>query len=222
MATDPVFPKKKSDKNRSGTPALHIGAWGINGNFLKITRDSYVQKPETLEAMDAFLGAFKKYVAPRIRQTLNQHNPEQARTVERCAEHVRRLVNFREALDFNGACLCIAIKQGSSELIHVDFNDHERFLTCVLPVGDAVGAHVFLPQLNQRFAVERGSMFAFKAKRLAHCTSPPTSGERIVLTCFTDYATAKRVENLRKREETNRLLRRSVRSGPKRRQSYRV
>lgn len=98
----------------------------------------------------------------------------------------------RPNLDFDGTFFTVAVKEGSSEVVHIDFNDDCKNVAFVVPFGDFTGADLCIPQLNTRVPILPGQMAAFNAKLLAHCSSPILGGRRIILTLFTDYITLKR------------------------------
>lgn len=112
------------------------------------------------------------------------------------AHKLRKEYGQRPQLDFGGAFFTVAVKEGSSERVHIDFNDDVKNVAFVVPFGDFMGADLCLPQLNTRIPISPGQAIAFDAKLLAHCSSPITSGRRIILTLFTDYITLKRYGNL--------------------------
>jgi hypothetical protein len=90
-------------------------------------------------------------------------------------------------LDFDGAFFAIAVKEGVSEMIHVDFNDGKKTITWVWPVGDwDEGADFVAPQLGVRVPVRAGQMIGIMAGTMAHFITPIKSGRRVIFTCFTD------------------------------------
>lgn len=92
----------------------------------------------------------------------------------------------RPALDFGGSFFIVAVKEGSSEILHIDFNDDPNCVSWVILLGDWTGGEFCLPQLGVRIPVRPGQALAVMTKILVHCTTPITSGRRIILTLFTD------------------------------------
>jgi hypothetical protein len=80
----------------------------------------------------------------------------------------------------------VAIKEGSSEILHLDFNDDEHSVSWVVPVGDWTGGEFCLPQLGVKIPVRPGQVLAVMTKTLVHCTAPITSGRRLIMTLFSD------------------------------------
>jgi hypothetical protein len=80
---------------------------------------------------------------------------------------------------------CVAIKAGSSERIHLDYND-DKVMCWVFTLGEVEGSYLCIPQFGLKFKVRNCSAIGFFAARLAHFTTPPTKGQRVCLTCFTD------------------------------------
>lgn len=94
-------------------------------------------------------------------------------------------VTAREALDFLGPFFTVAVKEGSSEIIHVDVNDDKAIRTYIFCVGDWEGGELVLPQLGIKIPIHPGQVLAVMSDTLAHC-SAPLKGRRIVFTCFSD------------------------------------
>lgn len=91
-----------------------------------------------------------------------------------------------KSVDFGGAFFTLAMKEGSSERLHIDFNDHPHSLTWLVPFGDWTGRDFVVPQLGEVVPVRPGQMLGVMTRILLHCGTPITSGRRLVLTCFTD------------------------------------
>ena len=88
---------------------------------------------------------------------------------------------------FQGAFATVAIKDGASEIFHLDFNDKEGVWAFVFGVGDwSEGGDICLPQVGYRFAMKEGDVFAFPAKTFLHCATPVKKGTRYVFTLFMD------------------------------------
>ncbi|KJA16317.1 hypothetical protein HYPSUDRAFT_71417 [Hypholoma sublateritium FD-334 SS-4] len=195
-----TFPK--ADPNRSATPALHLGSWSINQAKPIITAHSRAptQSKEAEKAIDAFLKTVNKYVAPRIETFFKDNFPDQYNRQKRAYQHVacklKNAYTSRPELNFGGTFFTVAVKEGSSERVHIDFNDDCKNVAFVVPFGDFQGADLCVPQLKTRVPVLPGQVVAFNAKLLAHCSSPIISGRRIILTLFTDYIILKRYGDL--------------------------
>ena len=95
------------------------------------------------------------------------------------------ILGDRPSLDFKGAFFCLAIKEGGSSMLHLDFHDYKLGWAWVWCVGDFVEGELCLPQLGIKIPLVPGQMIAFMAWSLAHC-SAPISGRRIVFTGFCD------------------------------------
>ena len=95
-------------------------------------------------------------------------------------------LHARPALDFKGAFFTVAVKEGASEIIHLDFHDDRYSIAWVVPLGDWAGGEFCLPQLGIKIPVRPGQALAVMTKVLVHCTAPITSGRRIILTLFCD------------------------------------
>lgn len=92
----------------------------------------------------------------------------------------------RPCLNFGGIFCTVAVKEGASELLHLDWNDDEDNMAFVLPVGDWEGGEFCSPQLGEKIPICPGQVFAVTARVLVHCSAPVTNGRRVVFTLFTD------------------------------------
>lgn len=90
-------------------------------------------------------------------------------------------------VDFEGAFFTVAIKEGSSEMPHLDFNDHPHSMTWVVPLGRFGGGHFVSPQLRRTIPVAAGQVMGAMTRYLLHSGTVVTEGSRLVLTCFTDH-----------------------------------
>lgn len=91
----------------------------------------------------------------------------------------------RPALDFQGVFFTVAVKEGSSELVHLDFNDHLDNIAWIVPLGAWEGGEFCVPQLGIKVPIHAGQVIAAMTRNLAHC-SPPKEGLRVILTLFSD------------------------------------
>jgi hypothetical protein len=92
----------------------------------------------------------------------------------------------RPALDFKGAFFTVAVKEGCSNIVHIDWSDGKKTMTWVWAVGNWEGAEFVAPQLGIRVPVQPGHLFGLMAGVVAHFTTSLTSGRRVMFTCFTD------------------------------------
>lgn len=90
-------------------------------------------------------------------------------------------------VDFEGVFYTVAIKEGSSEIPHLDFNDHPLSLTWLIALGQFSGGHFVSPQLQRVIPVQAGQVLGAMTRYLLHCGTAVTDGCRLVLTCFTDH-----------------------------------
>lgn len=93
---------------------------------------------------------------------------------------------LRPALDFQGAFFTVAVKEGSSKIVDVDWGDGKNTITWVFAVGDWEGGEFMAPQLGVRDTIVAGHLFGVMARVVAHFNTPVRSGQRVVFTCFTD------------------------------------
>jgi hypothetical protein len=99
---------------------------------------------------------------------------------------LRTQLGSRPAFDMGGAFFTIAVKEGISDIIHLDLNDDPYSLTWVIPLGDWTGGELYCPQLGCKIPIIPGQVYGGLMGKVAHCNAPVTGGRRIILTCFTD------------------------------------
>lgn len=194
---------------RSSTPAYHWGVWEATAKKPYITRESREQTPEAIASIDKLLGLVKKLVVPKVIKVTKEYLPDQwirqerlvyimsipkalylpvknFRAYKRVQVWLGKELALRPALDFHGAFFTVAVKEGVSEKIHIDFNDGKNTITWIWAVGDWEGAEFVAPQVGIQVPVRPGQVFGMMARVLAHFTTPKKSGRRVIFTCFTE------------------------------------
>ncbi|KAK7458175.1 hypothetical protein VKT23_010083 [Stygiomarasmius scandens] len=187
------FPHLSVDANRTQMGgAIHCATGGV-------------QSEEGVVEMDAFIGRLQNDLVPCVLGAMKMEDPEMyarmihARkfvhaTIRRCFSR-KQYLETRCCLDFKGAFLCIAIKEGSSEVFHLNWQDDPNSLAWIAPLGKGwVGGDFYLPQLNMRIPIHPGQVLGAQTRRLIHCGSPVKNGRRIVVTCFSDRGTLKKAD----------------------------
>jgi hypothetical protein len=108
----------------------------------------------------------------------------------RALARVRRILKWKikkfPEVDFYGAFFTVAAKSGSSDIVHIDFNDHPASWTWAIPIGDWKGGEFCCPQLGIKVPIASGQAFGAMTRVLAHFSAPISDGERVILTCFSD------------------------------------
>ncbi|KAJ7710308.1 hypothetical protein B0H14DRAFT_2646063 [Mycena olivaceomarginata] len=198
------FPKP--EKQRSSTPAVHLGVWNLYSMKPYVTADSRqkiaparrtasakllaeLKQKRVIKQLDIFLGIIKNHVVPKLESLAEWHFDESTRIRHRIHQRVcatlRHKFRKRPNLDFGGLFFTIAVKEGSSEVLHVDWNDNLHMYTIIFAVGDYTGGEFCIPQIGYRIPLRPGAVLAVRTRLLAHCTHVG-SGRRLVFTCFTD------------------------------------
>ncbi|KAF8163866.1 hypothetical protein K438DRAFT_1479077, partial [Mycena galopus ATCC 62051] len=70
----------------------------------------------------------------------------------------------------------VACKLGSSERIHIDWNDAIERYAIIFAAGNYTGGDFCLPQLNMRIPLGPGSVLVVRTRLLAHCATLVGSG----------------------------------------------
>lgn len=63
--------------NRSSSLGLHLGVWEVQQAFPKVTRDTRIQSPETIKAIDRLFVVIGTHVVPKILALLKRYAPKQ-------------------------------------------------------------------------------------------------------------------------------------------------
>ncbi|KAK7019451.1 hypothetical protein VNI00_018061 [Paramarasmius palmivorus] len=179
----------KAEPNRSLNHAVHLGSWELYARTSRLSNDSIKQKPEVLRIMDEMLDTLKIHVFPRIAEFLKEYCPDdwerRQRAYTRVKGQLMSKLQARPALDYAGIAFCVAVKEGGSETLHVDFNDHRDSLTFMLSIGEYEGAEFCVPQLGVKVPYGPTDILWCRTRELAHCTAPFT-GKRLNFTIFCD------------------------------------
>ncbi|KAF9020634.1 hypothetical protein BDZ89DRAFT_1138561 [Hymenopellis radicata] len=186
------------DGNRSAIPAYHFGVWQRTAPRALLTRESREQGPETIKALDALAECIKN-ISLKLAQIMKEDMPNMYARGVACHQYVHSIPHLakqlkdRPAMDLGPAAFAFAIKEGSSEIAHVDFTDDYSFPNFVVPLGPFTGAEFNCPQLGYRIPIHGGQVLASKARLVIHFSSPHT-GRRIAITLFTDSVLLKRAQ----------------------------
>ncbi|KAJ7583945.1 hypothetical protein C8J56DRAFT_1054464 [Mycena floridula] len=185
-------PRGKIESQRSAqSPSTHCGSWEGSRTLEQgpvLTFESRAQKANTITAMDTMLAFMKDNVFHKVNTILENECPKLWQHALRCDARLRRFLSDdfvkRPALYYGPAFACVAVKSGTSEVIHLDFSDDKRFLTWCIPVGNWKGAYFVIPQLNIKIPIIPGHVYAVLAGVMAHCSTPIEAGERYIFTGF--------------------------------------
>ncbi|KAJ6622410.1 hypothetical protein B0H10DRAFT_2013854 [Mycena sp. CBHHK59/15] len=172
------------EPQRSMTPAQHFGIWEHYLSHPIITGDSRQIKAmlaRRLELVDAIhlCGVIKEHILPKLQEIADWYFLGQHRTQDEL--NLEEYPNF----DFLGLFTTIAVKEGSSERVNVDWGDNLHRYAFVFMAGDYIGADFCVPQLGNRIAVPPGAVLAACTRLLAHCSNP-AQGCCLVFTGFVD------------------------------------
>src|SRR3977135_611640 len=100
--------------------------------------------------------------------------------------NIRQAFADRPGLDFKGIFFTLAIREGGSQRIHLDWSDHPWTYAWVMLAGEGwEGGELCLPQLARKIPTHPGQVIAFTGRTLAHFAAPHR-GQRLVFTGFTD------------------------------------
>ncbi|KAJ7814762.1 hypothetical protein B0H14DRAFT_3746961 [Mycena olivaceomarginata] len=193
-ATPPCEP------TRSSTPAYHFGVWSVFQNEPMLSTDTRqptkcaTQQAILIPLIDKLLRLVQKHMVPRARRIIERHAPQQLQILAPVYDRVKTVLAeefaARPALDFGGLWFMVAVKEGSSEIIHLDFNDTHAlvaFIWVISPPNSLwTGGEFCAPQLGGKIPFRPGQMIAARTRILAHCGATVRGKGRITFTCFSD------------------------------------
>ncbi|KAJ7859663.1 hypothetical protein B0H14DRAFT_2350999 [Mycena olivaceomarginata] len=183
-----------AEAQRSVSPALHLGVWERYTSKPIIMGDSRqinapVDKREKLvDAVHDLCGVVKAYWLPKIRAIVEWYYPGQEKKLRMHAcilKHLGCNLAKYPNFDFGGMITTLAVKEGGSEKMHVDWFDNMNMFAWVTAVGDFEGGDFCSPQLGGRMPCKPGSLLGARTRFLTHCCIP-VAGRRIVFTFFVD------------------------------------
>ncbi|KAJ3803827.1 hypothetical protein F5876DRAFT_71135 [Lentinula aff. lateritia] len=139
------YPRPKHGSNQSETPALHLGIWEKFRMKPKITNESWKM----------------------------QHTLLLPRAMGMTAENELG-AEFEEMpwLDFKGAFFAIAIKEGGSEINHLDWSDNPKGLTWVAPVGTWRGGDLKTIEMGLQTSIGPGDAIIANMREIVHAAAP--------------------------------------------------
>ncbi|KIJ52698.1 hypothetical protein M422DRAFT_156537, partial [Sphaerobolus stellatus SS14] len=165
----------KSNANRSTEPQLHTGIWGHYKQFPYVLRETLIQSAAGEEALDELMRIIGTMVVPRLEALLFKHDPvvlERQRRAHRYVKsfkHIQEAIKARPCLDMGGLFFTLAIKEGGSQIPHLDWLDHPGIYAFVITVGPGwTGGELCFPQLGKKIVTHPGMIIAFQARYLAH------------------------------------------------------
>ncbi|KZO95519.1 hypothetical protein CALVIDRAFT_564573 [Calocera viscosa TUFC12733] len=180
-------------QTRSTYPALYMGVWRRSSLVPFITADATKQKPATLDAMDELLRAVDEEVGKRVLQLLGANFPQVAKERDEIIKHTwdhAALSNIQRSALHQRAWLCLALRCGGGNVVHIDMNDDADQYTVLFTYGDFKMGYLVLPQLNIRIPLQPGQLLFIKTRILAHYVYHFT-GIRYVFTGFMDATLCK-------------------------------
>ncbi|KAJ7573271.1 hypothetical protein C8J56DRAFT_1132068 [Mycena floridula] len=169
-----------------------------DGRGPRLLQSQEIPKRRPGRLLDDFLNLLKTTLFKRVNHILQNDHPELwargLRAQERLDRFLQKEFAQRPALRFGPAFACLAFKYGASEIIHLDFSDDPRFLMWCMPLGHWEGAFFVIPQLGIKIPIRPGKLYAVLAGVVAHCSTPITAGQRLILTGFMQKDLLRRAE----------------------------
>ncbi|KAJ7599235.1 hypothetical protein C8J56DRAFT_720928, partial [Mycena floridula] len=94
---------------------------------------------------------------------------------------LNKLFKKRPELDFGPTFFTVAVKSGSSEILHLDMMDNTEDFMWIAIIRDFTGGYFYAPQFGICIPVFPGQVLGVLARLI-----PVMSGRRIVYTLFSD------------------------------------
>ncbi|KZP21010.1 hypothetical protein FIBSPDRAFT_685977, partial [Athelia psychrophila] len=163
--------------------AYHFGAWE---NFATVPQISAVSRPKKskhIKAIDEFSEVISSFLSQKLAALLECHNYSSQLFLAWERVHRFGLYEDHPSLNFNGAFFTIAVKNGSSEIIHVDRNDKKMLWMWIIAVSDWEGGEFRIPKVGVKIPLQTGQVLAVMSGVLAHFSALVTWGRHIIMTC---------------------------------------
>ncbi|KIJ41797.1 hypothetical protein M422DRAFT_255111 [Sphaerobolus stellatus SS14] len=164
------YPMKKSCSHCSKNKSMHVGFWSHYWRQPYLTSDSKPKDEEACIALDNFLAAIGEHVMPTLLHMLKLHDPQVYHKMQIAHDYVKsfpdnlKILECRPALDFGGLCQTISIKEGGSQIAHLDWMDHPLIYAFVICIGPGwTGGKLFFPQLRKAVPTQPGQVIVFQA-----------------------------------------------------------
>ncbi|KAF6757756.1 hypothetical protein DFP72DRAFT_1110493 [Ephemerocybe angulata] len=200
LGLDPQALGLKNQNRSSETEAVHIGQWHIFTPQPIFTADTMkIYNNLTLRPYFVkFLKIIRDDIAPEVAQLTKCWCPGTWATQQKAYRYTKAILQRRnpelwELMDWKGAFFTIAIKEGVSEVLHLDWNDHPLAFTWVTAFGDYTGGHFRAPQLGFDVPLPPGHILGALTRRLLHCGTA-AEGQRLVFTFFTNHTLVNHAE----------------------------
>ncbi|KAJ7049093.1 hypothetical protein C8F01DRAFT_1355555 [Mycena amicta] len=188
---------KEKNANRSSTPALHLGIWQQYSDHPCIAHDGLqlVSNEREKEAVAElrtrireFMNLLKRHIIPKVNDLLRREFPLMYKLTPVIQTYVQdRTPNLEPNSPFNleSSVTMVAVKDGSSERAHNDWNDPYPWPSVLAPLSENgfTGGRLSLPQLGGSLPVPRRAIALARTRALCHWSTPFT-GDRLVLTFF--------------------------------------
>ncbi|KAF8574168.1 hypothetical protein K439DRAFT_1624544 [Ramaria rubella] len=116
--------------NQSSSKQCHFGVWEHYSSIPRVTQDSRNQNSTVEATLDEFLALLGKHVIPGISNLLHRYDKQNWERQKIAHQRVLSFDSIQEAfkarpsLDFQGIFFTLAIKDGGSEVLHLDWSDH--------------------------------------------------------------------------------------------------
>lgn len=178
------------DKNsaRSETVSYHIGTWEKYDDGPYLTSDTSNQSPLASQAIHTFMAYVARHVAPIYARHLEEHFPrefaQQKMYVSQPFDYLmtlivvsannrmcwlmrRQLALHNGSFNFGGVFFAMAVKEGGSELMHIDWGDSKFTMALITSVG-GLPVYLCLPQIKVKIPLYPGQVLAVASRVLSH------------------------------------------------------
>ncbi|KAJ7588334.1 hypothetical protein C8J56DRAFT_785915, partial [Mycena floridula] len=170
---------------------VHLGIWRHYAPEPFPTSPTMNQTQAVEPKVNELCGIVQEIFSQKLSRIMARYLPKQLqrkKSRQHCQvrRHLNKLFQKRPKLDFGPPFFTVAVKSGSSEILHLDMMDDAEDFTWITVVGDFTGGYFYAPQFGICIPVFPGQVLGVLTRWIAHCSIPITSGRRVVYTLFSD------------------------------------
>lgn len=181
------------DKNHahSATVSFHIGCWEKYEKGPYLTADTSDQSPLATQVIHAFMAYCSKHLAPLYARHMKEHFSQEFAQQQMYVSSLFRTNSFNDtkilssannwvcwlmqkklalyngSFNFGGMFFTMAVKEGGSELIHLDWGDSKFTMALITSVG-GLAIYLCLPQLKVKILIYPSQVLAVATRVLTH------------------------------------------------------
>ncbi|KAG2116857.1 hypothetical protein BD769DRAFT_1390944 [Suillus cothurnatus] len=131
--------------------------WEVTSCMPYLTAEIRNQTPQAITVIDTLLKYIGNFIAGKICSVFETHAPEQWEAMQRAYRRVQIILAAQllecPSLDFGGSVFAVTVKEGGSQLIHINWHDCHAIWAFVFAIGDWEGGEFCAPELGIKIPI---------------------------------------------------------------------